>query len=70
MSEPSNPRGCLSTYACIEWEDLPPKAAAKVSQALERSTTRLTQTIAKGQKQGKIATRQDARSLFIFFRCS
>lgn len=67
MSKPSNPRGCLSTYACIEWEDLPPKAAAKVSQALEELTTRLTQTIAKGQQQGQIATRQDARSLSIFF---
>ena len=67
MSKPSNPRGCLSTYACIEWEDLPPKAAAKVSLALEELTTRLTQTIAKGQKQGNITARKDARSLSIFF---
>lgn len=67
MSDPSNPRGCLSTYACIEWQDLPPKAAANVSLALIGLETRLTKVIDKGQQQGKFGSKQDARSLARFF---
>ena len=67
MSKPSNPRGCLSAYACTEWEDLPPKAAAKVSQALLEMEERLTRVIERGQQQGKINSKQDARSLARFF---
>lgn len=66
MSDPANPRGCLSTYACIEWQDLPPKAAAKVSQALSGLEERLTEVIARGQ-QGNLAVKKDARSLARFF---
>ena len=67
MSDPSNPRGCLSTYACIEWQDLPPKAAAKVSQSLSELEECLTQLIAKGQQQGNFTSEQNARSLALFF---
>ena len=67
MSKPSNPRGCLSTYACTEWEDLPPKAAGKISQALLEMEERLTGVIERGQQQGKINSQQDARSLARFF---
>ena len=67
MSEPSNPRGCLSTYACIEWQDLPPKAAAKVAWAITETEDRLTEVIEKGQQQGNLAAQKDARSLARFF---
>ena len=67
MSKPSNPRGCLSAYACTEWEDLPPKAAAKISQALVEMEERLTGIIGRGQQQGKINSKQNARSLARFF---
>ena len=67
MSKPSNPRGCLSAYACTEWEDLPPKAANKISQALIEMEKRLTEVIERGQQQGKINSKQDARSLARFF---
>ena len=66
MSDPSNPRGCLSTYACMEWQDLPPKAAAKVLQALQELEERLTKLIEKGQQQGNFASQKDARSLARF----
>ena len=66
MSDPSNPRGCLSTYACIEWQDLPPKAAAKVSQTLSELEERLTELIKKGQQQGNFGS-ENARSLAHFF---
>ena len=66
MSDPSNPRGCLSTYACIEWQDLPPKAAAKVSHALAGLEEQLTKIIKKGQQQGNLALDKDARSLARF----
>ena len=66
MSDPSNPRGCLSTYACMEWQDLPPKAAAKVLQALQELEERLTELIEKGQQQGNFASQKDARSLARF----
>ena len=65
MSEPSNPRGCLSTYACTEWQDLPPKAAAKVSQALTELEERLTTLIER--QQHNLSSQQDARSLARFF---
>ena len=67
MSKPSNPRGCLSAYACTEWEDLPPKAAGKISQALVEMEERLRGVIERGQQQGKINSKQDARSLARFF---
>ena len=67
MSDPSNPRGCLSTYACIEWQDLPPKAAAKVSQALSELEECLTELIVKGQQQGNFNYQKNARSLARFF---
>ena len=66
MSEPSNPRGCLSTYACIEWQDLPPKAAAKVAQSVAEMEARLIGVISKGQQQGNFDSK-DARSLARFF---
>ena len=66
MSKPSNPRGCLSAYACTEWEDLPPKAAAKIARALVEMEERLTGVIEQGQQQGKINFKQDARSLARF----
>ena len=67
MSEPSNPRGCLSAYACTEWEDLPSKAAAKVARAIVEMEERLTGVIERGQQQDKINSKQDARSLARFF---
>ena len=67
MAKPSNPRGCLSAYACTEWEDLPSKAAAKVARAIVEMEERLTGVIERGQQQDKINSKQDARSLARFF---
>ncbi|WP_319419149.1 TetR/AcrR family transcriptional regulator [Pleurocapsa sp. FMAR1] len=66
MSDSFNPRGCLSTYACIEWQDLPPKAAAKVSHTLAGLEEQLTKIIKKGQQQSNFASDKDARSLARF----
>lgn len=63
MSDPSNPRGCLSTYACMEWQDLPPKAAAKVAEELAKQEDYLIKIIER-QQQGFSS---NARSLARFF---
>ena len=66
MSDPTNPRGCLSTYACMEWQDLPPQAAAKVTEELAKQERLLIKIIERGQQEGKLNTQQDARSLARF----
>ena len=66
MSDPKNPRGCLSSYACMEWQDLPPKVAAKVAEVLIEQEKLLTKIVRRGQKEGKLTIRQDARSLARF----
>ena len=66
MSDPANPQGCLSTYACIEWQDLPPKAAAKVAEELAKQEKLLTEIIQRGQQEGKIQAHKNARSLSRF----
>lgn len=67
MSDPSSPRGCLSSYACMEWQDLPPKAAAKVAEELAKQERLLIKIIERGQQESKLNTQQDARSLARFF---
>ena len=67
MADSTTPRGCLSTYACIEWQDLPPRAAAKVSQAMQNLENYLYSVIEKGQQKGVIVPNLDARALARFF---
>lgn len=42
MADPANPSGCLSTYACMEFRDLPEAAARLVREGMERQIAKLT----------------------------
>lgn len=66
MADSTTPRGCLSTYACVEWQDLPPRAAARVSQAMQVLEERLYAVIRKGPNQSVLAP-SEARPLARFF---
>lgn len=67
MADKDNPRGCFSTYACIEWQDLPPRAAAKVAQSIQILEESLCGTVTRAQQQGMLGPDSDVRAIARFF---
>ena len=62
MADPANPRGCLSTYACLEYVDLPPAAATVVADGLDRLVDRLTEHAAEAVRIEALPPGTDPRA--------
>lgn len=67
MADTANPRGCFSTYACVEWQDLPPRAAQQVARSMQMLEDRLHRTLKRAQQQGMLNSSSDARAIARFF---
>ena len=62
MADPANPSGCLSTYACMEFHDLPPEPARMVREGLERQVAKLADHARAAIEAGYLAANVDPQA--------
>ena len=66
MRDPKMPRGCLTTFGCMEFEGLPEAAAAAVRQQMSGVVARLTEALEACRQAGSLATEADPRGMATF----
>lgn len=66
LTDPDCPRGCLTTMACMEFEALPPDAAAAVKAQIDGAVAALAEQFERDAEAGRLRRGIDPASLGVF----